>query len=69
MISKGTIFKNRRHHPDRVFVVTEVKNVKVGGRRLQRVNGLMIVQDGSIHEESLLSDTLARELGYVMFAP
>lgn len=39
------IYKNKRHHPDRVFVVTSIKPVKIGKVRTSRIYGLEL-KDG-----------------------
>lgn len=66
----GSIYKNRRHHPDRVFVVTEVKRVKVGVLKTHRINGIQIVQDGGPDDTATyLSDSFHREFPFLMFSP
>lgn len=64
------IYKNKRHHPSRVFVVTEIKRVKRGKIVTNRINGLEL-QDGhpSPVEMSYLQKDFDKAYPIVMWAP
>lgn len=69
-MNAGSIYKNRRHHPDRVFVVTKVKPVKIGKVRTHRIYGIQIVQDGGPDDTATyLEDTFHREFKFLVFSP
>lgn len=69
-MTPGSIYKNRRRHPDRVFFITEVKRVKVGTKKMQRIYGVQVVQDGGPDDTaSYLNDSFHREFPFLMFAP
>jgi hypothetical protein len=69
-VNPGTIYKNRRHHPDKIFVVTKVKSVTIGKRKTYRLYGLQIVQDGGLDDTATyLQEEFSREFTHLMFAP
>jgi hypothetical protein len=65
----GVIYKNRRTHPERVFVVTSVKKVRKGGQKMLRLNGLYIADNVPPVESSFLEPELNEKFGFVMWAP
>ena len=64
------IYKDKRHHPSRVFVVTEIKRVKRGKVVTNRINGLEL-QDGQTLpvEASYLQKDFDKAYPIVMWAP
>lgn len=64
------IYKDKRHHPSRVFVVTEIKRVKRGKVVTNRINGLEL-QDGQTLpvEASYLQKDFDKVYPIVMWAP
>jgi len=65
----GNIYKNRRRHAERVFVVTGVKNVKKGILKTHRITGLQISEGGQPVEESYLTESFNREFPFLMWGP
>lgn len=63
----GSIYKNRRHHPDRIFVVLKIRNMKGGYRK---VTGIQIVMDAGPDDTAEYTEAeFAREFPLLMFAP
>ena len=74
----GHIFKNKRHHPDRVFLVRTVKKVRVKTKIKSatkkdiftfRLHGIYIADDVPPEERSYLWADFQQEFGLVMWAP
>lgn len=64
------IYKDKRHHPSRVFVVTKILRVKRGKVVTNRIHGLEL-QDGQEHpvETSYLQKDFEKAYPIVMWAP
>lgn len=67
-VTPGTIYKNRRHHPDRLFVVLHVKRVKRGDHKTARLHGILIEADNVNPEASFLVEEIAKQFPLVMWA-
>lgn len=66
----GHLFKSKRHHPDRVFLVTEVKRVKKGTLKTHRIFGLEITDDAAVPaESSYLQEDFSKRYPIIMWAP
>lgn len=68
-MTPGTIYKNRRHHPDRLFLVRDVKRVKRGEVKTARLHGLLIEEKSAPQEASFLVDEIAKQFPLVMWTP
>jgi hypothetical protein len=64
------IYKDKRHHPSRVFVVTSTRPIKKGGVKTRRIFGLELV-DGSPSpvEASYLQKEFDELYPLMMWAP
>lgn len=64
------IYKDKRHHPSRVFVLTNTKKVKIGKIKTQRFYGLELVEGTPQPvETSYLQKDFDKVYPIVMWAP
>lgn len=68
-VTPGTIYKNRRHHPDRLFLVLNVKRVKRGDYKTARLHGILVEEKGVSQEASFLVEEIAKHFPLVMWTP
>jgi hypothetical protein len=70
-VTPGTLYKNRRHHPDRVFMVLRVQPVKRAGVKTARLYGLLLQLQNAepVQETSFLVEEIAKDFPLVMWAP
>jgi hypothetical protein len=66
MIEVGTVFKNTKHHPSRLFVVEKAKKVN---STIRRVGGKIISPDGVIVDEVFTMDELQQAFPFIFWVP
>lgn len=68
-ITKGTIFKNRRHHPDKVFMVVRVVGVKKGEISTHKIYGLQAGDGAEPITTSYIFSDFVHEFPFVYWSP
>ena len=66
MIEIGTVFKNTKHHPSRLFVVEKTRALN---STIRRVRGKVISPTGEIHESDFTPDELKRAFPFILWVP
>jgi hypothetical protein len=66
----GNIYKNRRSHPDQVFVVLQTRVVKSNTKpSVMRVKGILIVDGQAPLETSFLLADFNKTFPFLMWGP
>lgn len=69
-MTPGSIYKNKRHHPDRVFLILRTKNVKIKGAKRLRIFGIQINENEGLQEEvTYLDSEFEPAFPMLMWAP
>jgi hypothetical protein len=66
MIEVGTVFKNTKHHPSRLFVVEKTRSLN---STIRRVRGKVISPSGEIIEENFTPDELKNIFPFILWVP